>query len=186
VPELVKDGLDDPSNRPVIEAMASARSSSPHAGDVIACLGASQSAKLRACHEKKRDMLGAPSACRTTSWKKAAKRDLVKYSQVKSTKGKARRGVRYSDGEQLARRAHVRRRLASITTTPPKRCASAVLAKVDGATRSSILSRHVPGGSYDIYLDGYVCPQPSLVLLFACSKSADGPTCEQSPIICSR
>src|SRR3989442_1044573 len=56
--KVVKDGLDDPSNRPVIEGMGECALELDACGDIVACLGGTQaSAQLRACRTKSDDQI---------------------------------------------------------------------------------------------------------------------------------
>jgi len=160
--KLVKDGLDDPSNRPVIEAMSECALDLTTCGDVVACIGASQaSGQLRACQEKSDDKLGAAVGVPHDTWKKAVKRDIAKYSQVKSTKALPVEvcGIP-TENAWLAS-------LACDDGSHPINDDTAETVRVgslgEGGRCKSIIDLYrvtCPEASYDIYLDGYVCPQP--------------------------
>src|SRR5258706_1351427 len=81
----VKDGLDDPSNRPALEALNECTLDIAACGDVIACLGGLKStAKLRACHEKSDELLGAAVGIPHDAWEEAIKRQVTTVSHGKS------------------------------------------------------------------------------------------------------
>jgi len=179
-PKLVKDGLDDPSNRPVIEAMGECALELTACGDVIACLGASQSRSYARVTRRATTCSARPSACRTTCGRKAAKRDLVKYSQVKSTKAKPVEvcGIPTENNWLAALTCDDGSRPITDDTAETVRVGSLG----EGGRCNSIIDlyrvtcRRVPMTSTWMAM---FARSLSLVLLFACSKSADGPTCEQ-------
>lgn len=159
---IIKQGLDDPSNRPVIEAMNECSQELSACGDVIGCLrGIESTAKLRACKEKSEELLGAAVGVPHDQWKRAQKRDVTKFSQVKSTKAAPVEvcGIP-TENEWLTA-------LQCEDGSSPIGEAGAEPFRVgnlgDGGRCNSIIDLYrikCPEASYDIYLDGYVCPQP--------------------------
>ncbi|SRR5260221_2324496 len=158
----VRDGLDDPSNRPAVEALNECTLEISACGDVIACLGGLKStAKLRACHEKSDELLGAAVGVPHDAWKRAIKRGVTKFSQVKSSKTAPIEmcGIPTENAWLSA--------LTCDDGTTPIGDAGAETSRVgnlgDGGRCNSIIDLYrvkCPEASYDIYLDGYVCPQP--------------------------
>jgi hypothetical protein len=162
-PKLVKDGYDDPSNRPMIESVNECTTALDTCSDVVACMdGSQQTQQLRKCAEKSDELLGAAVGMPHDAWLKASKRGFSKFSQVKSSKAAPVEvcGIP-TENAWLATLA------CDDGSHPLVDNSGAETARVgnlgDGGRCNSIIDLYrvkCPEASYDIYLDGYVCPQP--------------------------
>jgi hypothetical protein len=116
---------------------------------------------LRACREKNEKLLGAAVGVPHDQWKHAQKRDVTKYSQVKSTKALPIEvcGIPTENTWLATLKCDDGSHPITDDTAETVRVGSLG----EGGRCNSIIDLYrviCPEGSYDIYLDGYVCPQP--------------------------
>ena len=156
-------GLEDPATRPTMQLVGECTIELETCADVVACLGAldAQTA-LRGCHEKNPQLLGQAVGLPRDAWKTATRRNARKYSDIASSKAQPVEvcGIP-TENEWLASLS------CDDGSMPITDGRSAEMARVgnvgDGGRCNAIIDRYkvqCPEASYEIYLDGYVCPLP--------------------------
>ena len=158
-----KDGLADASAAAGMRFIGQCVTQLDTCADVVACLGGlSQQGKLRGCTESGDDVIGAAVGRPRAEWMKLTGRNAKTYADVHSTKDQP---------VEVCGIATENEWLSSLTCTdgshPIENRGAAEQFRVGdlgaGGRCSSIIDLYrvkCPEATYDVYLDGYVCPMP--------------------------